>query len=235
MMGISYPLGCFSSSLSTVRSQYSKTRCSFFLRRKTSIKLTRFGCFNCWKEEEKKDRQSGDKEETRKKKHLPIYLEHPYFSEGDLFDERVLLRLDKLLDGHNLARLAIAALVDDAVRAFAHPADLLVALHEVRRRRPRPEHRKQRLKSLNLSLSDDGQWIEDGHRPTHKTHTLQTTSFFFRSTDQLPERRRIKLESATHAVERPYRYNLTCAELAPLRCVCTGACVNIRVRVCSAQ
>lgn len=42
-----YPLGCFSNSLRTVRSQYSKTKWSFFFRRKTSIKLTRFGCFNC--------------------------------------------------------------------------------------------------------------------------------------------------------------------------------------------
>ncbi len=42
---IFYPFGCFSSSLRTVLSQNSKTRWSFRFRRKTSIRLTRFGCF----------------------------------------------------------------------------------------------------------------------------------------------------------------------------------------------
>ena len=40
-----YPFGCFSSSLRTVLSQYSKTRCNFRFLRNTSIRLTRFGCF----------------------------------------------------------------------------------------------------------------------------------------------------------------------------------------------
>ena len=39
-----HPLGCLSSSFSTVWSTYSKTRCSRFLRLKTSNKFTRFGC-----------------------------------------------------------------------------------------------------------------------------------------------------------------------------------------------
>ena len=43
-----YPRGCFSSSLRTVKSQNSKTKWSFFLRRNTSIKFTRFGCFSCY-------------------------------------------------------------------------------------------------------------------------------------------------------------------------------------------
>ena len=38
------PLGYFSSSLRTVWSQNSKTRCSLRFLRKTSIRLTRFGC-----------------------------------------------------------------------------------------------------------------------------------------------------------------------------------------------
>lgn len=45
---MSYPLGCLSSSFSTVWSTYSNTRWRRFLRRNTSIKFTRFGCFNCW-------------------------------------------------------------------------------------------------------------------------------------------------------------------------------------------
>ncbi len=45
--GESHPLGFLSSSLSTVRSQYSKTRWSFLFLLKTSSRLTRFGCFSC--------------------------------------------------------------------------------------------------------------------------------------------------------------------------------------------
>lgn len=79
------------------------------------------------------------------------YLEHADFSEGDLFNERILFGFDELLDGHNLARLAVSALVDDAVGALAHATDLLVALHEVRRRRPRPEHREKSTASVTQS------------------------------------------------------------------------------------
>ena len=46
---ITYPLGFLSSSVSTVWSTYSNTKWSFFFRLKTSIKFTKFWCFNCWK------------------------------------------------------------------------------------------------------------------------------------------------------------------------------------------
>lgn len=42
------PCGNFSSSASTVWSQNSNTRCSFLFRRKTSSRLTKFGCFRFW-------------------------------------------------------------------------------------------------------------------------------------------------------------------------------------------
>lgn len=45
----SRPLGYLSNSSRTVWSTNSKTRKSRFLRRKTSIKLTRLSCRNCWK------------------------------------------------------------------------------------------------------------------------------------------------------------------------------------------
>lgn len=43
------PLGYFSSSLRTVLSQCSNTRCSLRWRLKTSSRETRFGCFSCLK------------------------------------------------------------------------------------------------------------------------------------------------------------------------------------------
>lgn len=49
----SRPLGYLSSSSSTVWSTNSNTRKRRFLRRKTSIKLTRLSCRNCWKESQK--------------------------------------------------------------------------------------------------------------------------------------------------------------------------------------
>ena len=52
-MIFTHPSGKRSISCSTVRSTYSNTRCKrlFFLN--TSIKFTRLGCFNCWKEKRK--------------------------------------------------------------------------------------------------------------------------------------------------------------------------------------
>ena len=45
----SHPLLCFSISFSSVRSQYSNTKCNFLFLLNTSIKFTKFGCFSCWK------------------------------------------------------------------------------------------------------------------------------------------------------------------------------------------
>lgn len=42
-----YPRGCLSSSLSTVCSQNSNTKCSRLFLLKTSSRLTRFTCFSC--------------------------------------------------------------------------------------------------------------------------------------------------------------------------------------------
>ena len=47
----SHPLGCASSSLSTVCSQNSNTRWSFLFRRNTSSRLTRFPCLSCYYKE----------------------------------------------------------------------------------------------------------------------------------------------------------------------------------------
>ena len=44
-----HPLWCLSSSWSTVWSQYSNTRWSFFFLLKTSMRLTRLGCLSRWK------------------------------------------------------------------------------------------------------------------------------------------------------------------------------------------
>ena len=44
-----YPWGYLSSSLSTVWSTYSNTRCNLFFLLNTSIRFTRFGCFSCCK------------------------------------------------------------------------------------------------------------------------------------------------------------------------------------------
>ena len=47
---ISNPFGLATSSSSTVRSQYSKTKCNFCFRLvlNTSIKFTRFSCLRCF-------------------------------------------------------------------------------------------------------------------------------------------------------------------------------------------
>ena len=90
---------------------------------------------------------------TQEKRAQRTYLEHADLPQGDLLDERILFGLDELLDGDDLAGLAVAALVHDAVRALAHSAYLLVALHEVRRRRPRPEHGDSTASAPRL---DDG-------------------------------------------------------------------------------
>lgn len=52
-----HPLGRLSSSLSTVWSQYSKTRCSFLFRLNTSSRFTRLPCLSCCK----KGREGGGK------------------------------------------------------------------------------------------------------------------------------------------------------------------------------
>lgn len=59
----------------------------------------------------------------------PSHLEHADLPQGDLPDHRVLLGLQELLDGHNLPRVLVAALEDDAVGALPDLAQLLVALH----------------------------------------------------------------------------------------------------------
>lgn len=45
-----YPFGFLSSSFRSVWSQYSKTKCIFLFLLNTSMRFTRFGCFNCCKE-----------------------------------------------------------------------------------------------------------------------------------------------------------------------------------------
>ena len=46
---VTYPLGFLSSSFKSVWSQYSKTKCIFLFLLNTSMRFTRFGCFNCCK------------------------------------------------------------------------------------------------------------------------------------------------------------------------------------------
>jgi len=57
------------------------------------------------------------------------HLQHADLPQRDLPDHRVLLGLQELLDGHDLPRLPVAALEDDAVGALPDLAQLLVPLH----------------------------------------------------------------------------------------------------------
>ena len=60
-------------------------------------------------------------------------FQHPDFSEGNFLDERVILALHKLLDGHQVPGVPGSALVDHPVGALAYLAQLLVSLHQSRR------------------------------------------------------------------------------------------------------
>ena len=60
-------------------------------------------------------------------------LQHPDFSEGNFLDERVILALHKLLDGHQVAGVPGPTLVHHSVGALAYLAQLLVSLHQSRR------------------------------------------------------------------------------------------------------
>ena len=57
-------------------------------------------------------------------------LQHPDFSEGNFLDERVILALHKLLDGHQVAGVPGSTLVDHSVGALAYLTQLLVPLHQ---------------------------------------------------------------------------------------------------------
>ena len=56
-------------------------------------------------------------------------FQHPDFSEGNFLDERVVLALHKLLDGHQVAGVPGPTLVHHSVGALAYLAQLLVSLH----------------------------------------------------------------------------------------------------------
>ena len=99
------------------------------------------------------------------------YLEHANFAQGDLFDERILLGLDEFFNGHDLSRFAVAALVDNAVRALSHATDLLVALHELRRRCPWSEHRPT-IANISTDLTPKS---TKTHRWPPKCHRLAAT------------------------------------------------------------
>lgn len=58
-----------------------------------------------------------------------FHLEHPDLPQCDLFDDGIVLRLHKLLDGDDLPRVFVSALEDDAVGALSDLSDLLVLLH----------------------------------------------------------------------------------------------------------
>ena len=60
-------------------------------------------------------------------------FQHSYFSESDLLDERIVLALDKLLDGHQVPRVSRPALVDHAIGSLPYLTELLVSLHQPRR------------------------------------------------------------------------------------------------------
>ena len=65
-------------------------------------------------------------------------LQHSYFSECDFLDERIVLALYKLLDGHQVSGVPGPALVHHSVGSLADLAELLVSLHQTRRS---PRHR----------------------------------------------------------------------------------------------
>ena len=53
-------------------------------------------------------------------------LEHPDLPQGDLLDQGIVLALNELLDGDEVARVARPALVHHAVAALAYLTQLLV-------------------------------------------------------------------------------------------------------------
>lgn len=57
------------------------------------------------------------------------YLQHPDLPQCDLFDDGIVLRLHKLLDGDDLPRVFVPALEDDTVGALSDLPNLLVLLH----------------------------------------------------------------------------------------------------------
>ena len=62
------------------------------------------------------------------------YLQHPHLPDGDLADDGIVLCLEELLDGYDLAGLAVSALVDGTVRALAQLTELLVLFQPARLR-----------------------------------------------------------------------------------------------------
>ena len=60
-------------------------------------------------------------------------FQHPYFSECNFLDERIVLALHKLLDGHQVSGVPGSTLVDHSIGALAYLAQLLVSLHQTRR------------------------------------------------------------------------------------------------------
>ena len=68
---------------------------------------------------------------------VPQLLEDAHLAQRRLAHLLVLVALLELLDGHDLARLAVPRLEHDAVRALADRAVLRVGLHRSRRRRRR--------------------------------------------------------------------------------------------------
>ena len=65
-------------------------------------------------------------------------FQHPYFSECNFLDERIVLALHELLNGDEVSRVPGPALVHHSVGALADLAELLVSLHQTRRS---PRHR----------------------------------------------------------------------------------------------
>ena len=64
-------------------------------------------------------------------------LEHPDLPEGDLLDQRIVLALHELLDGHEVSGVPRPALVHHAVAALANLTQLLIPGSDVEMRKKR--------------------------------------------------------------------------------------------------
>lgn len=62
---------------------------------------------------------------------MPIspYLQHTYFSQRNLLNDRIILRFHKLLDGDDLAGVSVSALEHHTVGALTYFGQLFIFLH----------------------------------------------------------------------------------------------------------
>lgn len=59
------------------------------------------------------------------------YLQHADFPHGDLLDERILITLHELFDGHSLAGVSVATFEDNSIRTLTNLHQLIILVHIV--------------------------------------------------------------------------------------------------------